>query len=341
MTEFDRASLDRLLPATPGSADWNDVMSRFRAHQGRRRRRIVVLAAAALVGLVGTASAFSTVRDFILDRGFVGVPPEGATPSAPESGELVISYLGHGPSGIAYVDRHADLVRVYADGRLIWFRRGELPRGANQLFTGLLEQRLTSDGVELMRSAIVSTGLVGGGYSESAPSYTPIQVRHGDRLVPLTWPSGRVVKWATDLGPLVARLTDPESWLPASAWEDREIRAYVPSKYAVCLEAGPPWQPIDPSHILTLLPAQVEDLLRARGFDRYAKWPYTGFACSKVTTEEARALADALEDAGLERVDRAYRLAYRSEATGSIGESALIWFEPYLPDGEWICRACG
>ena len=39
-----------------------------RAHAGGRRRRLVLLAAGALVALVGTASAFSTVRDFILDR---------------------------------------------------------------------------------------------------------------------------------------------------------------------------------------------------------------------------------------------------------------------------------
>jgi hypothetical protein len=38
------------------------------AHADGRRQRIVVLAAGALVALVGTASAFSPVRDFILDR---------------------------------------------------------------------------------------------------------------------------------------------------------------------------------------------------------------------------------------------------------------------------------
>jgi hypothetical protein len=38
------------------------------AHAGGRRRRLVLLAVGALVALVGTASAFSTVRDFILDR---------------------------------------------------------------------------------------------------------------------------------------------------------------------------------------------------------------------------------------------------------------------------------
>jgi hypothetical protein len=38
------------------------------AHASGRRRRLVLLAAGALVALVGTASAFSTVRDFVLDR---------------------------------------------------------------------------------------------------------------------------------------------------------------------------------------------------------------------------------------------------------------------------------
>ena len=75
MTDLDRASLDRVLPSTPGSADWDDVMSRSRARQGRRRRRLVVLAAAALVAVVGTASAFGGVRDLFLDKGFIGLPP--------------------------------------------------------------------------------------------------------------------------------------------------------------------------------------------------------------------------------------------------------------------------
>lgn len=53
-----------------------------------RRRKVVALAAAALVVAVGTASAIGSVREFILDRGFVGLPPQGATPSAPESGAV-------------------------------------------------------------------------------------------------------------------------------------------------------------------------------------------------------------------------------------------------------------
>ena len=53
-----------------------------------------------------------------------------------------------------------------------------------------------------------------------------IQVRKDDRLVPL--------RWASDLKRLQARLTNPGSWLPASAWKQRKIRAYVPSRFEVC-----------------------------------------------------------------------------------------------------------
>jgi TolB protein len=66
MTELDRASLDRILPSTPGSADWEDVLRRSGAGRGARRRRLVALAAAVLVVVVGTASAFGTVRDLVV-----------------------------------------------------------------------------------------------------------------------------------------------------------------------------------------------------------------------------------------------------------------------------------
>ena len=89
MTELDRASIDRLLPAVPGPADWDDVLSRSGARQ-RRRGLVVVLATVVLVAVV-TASAFA-VRAFFLDKGFVGLPPVGATPSTPESGVLEMFY---------------------------------------------------------------------------------------------------------------------------------------------------------------------------------------------------------------------------------------------------------
>ena len=43
--------------------------------------------------------------------GFVGLPPEGAAPSTPERGELVLEFHGGTPSTDMW---------LYADGRLIW-----------------------------------------------------------------------------------------------------------------------------------------------------------------------------------------------------------------------------
>jgi hypothetical protein len=297
MTDLDHASLDRILPSTPGSADWDDVMSRFRMHQGRRRRRLVVLVAAALVA-AGTASAFGSVRDFILDRGFVGLPPLGASPSTPEKGKLVLSYFGPGGEQ----DWGKRRFWVYADGRLITLREANLPEGANERSTGLLEQHLTPKGVELLRSERISTG----------------------RIVP------------EDL-----------SGLPASAWEDRKIRAYVPSRYAVCYGG---WseseRPIDASRVFTLLPAPAADLLRSRdktrhdgkrglGGDLHPDYHY----CSNVTTREARAIAEALDHPGLEKVDQTYWLAFQTR--GPNRETIDLWFAAILPDGRSVCSPCG
>ena len=78
MTDLDRTSLDRILPSTTGSPDWDDVMSRSRAQLGRRRRRVVVALAAAALVAVGTASALGSVREFVRDVGFIRFPAGSA-----------------------------------------------------------------------------------------------------------------------------------------------------------------------------------------------------------------------------------------------------------------------
>ena len=144
----------------------------------------------------------------------IGLPSEGATPSAPEHAELVEEYSV--PSGAQ--------VRLYADGRLIWFKASPPPDSRRSFATGWLEQRLTPAGVELVR-------------------------QHSN--------------------PLEKDPTRLHEWLPASAWEDRRPKAYVPSSYGVCLYLGGPVdfsEPTDGSTIEelgALLPAPAADLLRA------------------------------------------------------------------------------
>ncbi|HEU5065055.1 MAG TPA: hypothetical protein VFT86_04100 [Gaiellaceae bacterium] len=309
MTDLDRDSLDRVLPDSPGSADWNDVMSRFHASRsGARRRRLVMLAATALVAIVGTASAIGGVRDLILDRGFIGLAPEGATPSAPESGDLVVHWEGFTPA-LPPQGRAKDVVRawVYADGRIIWDRRPHhagpergIPKGANEFNSGYLEQRLTPEGVELVRSAVaglfersrsvletspasdVPLLLAPRGRSalvvpEDFPSVGSMELSDGDRLLRLGWhtpchPTDLGCGGTTATAGQVAALrrvdmlvTDPASVLPSSAWAVRAVRAYVPSDYAVCIDTSPPKHV---SHLLSLLPARAADLLRGKSRTR-------------------------------------------------------------------------
>jgi hypothetical protein len=106
-----------------------------------------------------------------------------------------------------------------------------------------------------------------------------------------------------------ALLTDPASVLPSTAWAVREARAYVPSHYAVCIgNVNPP--PKDASYLLSLLPARATDVLSDKNRTRFdgemvdaSRDPRKGGIvvlgrsatyCSKLTTEEARELVEAL-----------------------------------------------
>jgi hypothetical protein len=321
------------------------------------RRRLVALAAVVLVVVVGSASAFSGVRAFFVDKGFVGLPPEGATPSTPESGELVLRWLGRSET---LGGRPLVRVWVYADGRIIWSRFGRIPEGANEITSGYLEQRLTPDGAELLRSEVI--GLLEGSRIplETVPTDDDhgvfgVEVRDGDRLVRLReQPEG-----STTPGQLAALqkidplLTDPASVLPSSAWAVREVRAYVPSHYAVCISTAPPK---DASHLLSLLPPRAADLLRDRSrtsseddlLSNIDQEPghmvvigRSVTYCSKLTTEEAREVADPLSGLAPEPNFHGVVLAYRlAEPVNNLNPTS-IWFEPYFPHGQVTCSSCG
>jgi hypothetical protein len=230
--------------------------------------------------------------------GFVGLPPEGATPSEPKTGQLVLAYFGRQFT-------HWYEVWLYADGRLIWQREGEVPEGANEYATGYLEQRLTPKGIDL---------LLGRGSAEAA-------------LFGFPW-----------------RPPYPASWLPPSAWADREIRAYVPSRYAVCYQGL--LRRIEPSRILKWLPESAAELLRSGASDVMPdeRW-LRGFSgdCSELTTEEARGVSRDLEDVGLrqDEFQRPYALTYYLQAPHSVSNEAVVRFEPILPHGEVGCSSCG
>jgi RNA polymerase sigma-70 factor, ECF subfamily len=314
--------------------------------RGTRMRRVqipvgpaLVASALAIGGVVVASSiggdaippASGGAADTSAPKGAMELPPEGATPSTPASGELVVSMWSRGRTG------WDGWLYVYADGRLIWQRRGPLPA------TGWLEQRLTPEGVELVQAEILSTGLFDPAQSPLAsdpdrpppgselgyawPSYGDIQVRNGGRLVLVSGRPGQA--WMPEFDRLQQRVAELQSWLPSSAWEDREIRAYVPSRYAICPYRFP--APLGWSRIRPLLPPSAQELL---GDARPWRWddPSAGSTCFNVTTEEAHTIAGALDDAEIRHSVHAAPLAYQfdaPDATGTIG----IDFWPFLPDG--------
>jgi hypothetical protein len=232
-------------------------------------------------------------------------------------------------------------MNVYADGRVIWERLVVPP-------TGLIEQRLTPAGVDLVVAEMLSTGLFARDLdllSAHGLTFGDVRVRNGDGFVRVTWgdiidngaqPSVPTEGQANALKQLDARLEDLTSWLPADAWADPELRPYVPSRYRVCYEAEPG---VGLDRVLSSLPEGIEHRLRPlerthERIDRYG--PYgTGFEiwCSTVTTEQARELGRLLEDAGVRLIDGGSAPVYQTSERATSEPRVGISFSPVLPDG--------
>jgi hypothetical protein len=297
----------------------------------------------------------------------IDLPPEGAPPSSPEHGELVLYVDGRGIAA----DRALTRMYLYADGRLIWWREGDLSAGA----TGhdILEQRLTPEGVELMRSEMIASGLfdgrfgyVGGQADPDPPAFWgSMGVRIGDQLVEtgVSWfAEDRIMtaKQEHALELLDARLADPASWLPASAWADQGFKIYVPTTYRVCY--GGTQETIERDRLLHAIPGPVQELLEARDAENEDFNVYISFGdwvdgarsrgyCSELTTEEARDVVRGLDDGGFERQQRpTYANGDPLETNAATfeyifsvpdpAETAALWIDPYLPHGEAVCIVC-
>lgn len=280
-----------------------------------------------------------TLPDGAAEAGLMGFPDEGATPSTPASGDLVFSVMfGYGEG-----DARRFSAFLYTDGRLIWSRLSDP-------VTGIVEQRLTPEGVELLRAAVLSTGLfdrdrhLTGGHGLR---FGQIQVHTGDQVVRVLWgdccdpESSReetempTPEQAEALLQLDVRIEDPGSWLPASAWEDQEMRPYVPTRYSVCYDTD---LGIELDRVLASLPRKAEDLLRSwdRTFERLPVPLGNGNGldiwCSDVTTEQARALASILEDAGVGSRDLGSERIFVTRLQGDPGAPEItIGFWTQLP----------
>ena len=273
----------------------------------------------------------------VLRVGFVGLPPERAVPSSPATGDLVLQVM-----------TRAKRVWVYADGRMISYQNGAagMPEAANDAFSGFLEQHLTAEGVELLRSYLVN-GMTASSPADELEAEALTLVRMGDEVVRA---SVRGCGWEVGC----SRITEPETWLPASAWVDQQYRAYVPTEFEICYFGwetaptdlyGPPTNPQStPIELVrAALPPQVAALL----------WPVTTPAgrsaqseCAVVSTEDARAADRALRQASVQHNEAwLYMILYVFEVPPPAGRTDTtqghIGFQPVLPHGYATCTSCG
>jgi hypothetical protein len=179
----------------------------------------------------------------------IGFPPEGTAPSTPKEGELVAHHIGN-----------ASYVFVYADGRVI------SGGGIFEDFDGTArEQRLTPEGVELVRSgAVEQTRFL----LSSAP--VPAGAWEDAKIKPYVPSRYAVCYWMERGGDNISPSTVPTA-TPLFRYD------YV-----------------SPSTVLRFFPAQAREILA--GKDHTYPPPSYPLECSEVTTDEARALDNILRD---------------------------------------------
>jgi hypothetical protein len=250
----------------------------------------------------GTTSTTSTTV-LRIPIAYEGPVPEGV-PSVPEHGDVVAAIAFSHQSSMVPMSTS---ITVFADGRVL------------RVGGGIAEQRLSADGVERVRQAFLSVGALDAGQPAGSGVWNScnciIRVRDGGRLrssdAALPSQSPQVdPELAQRVEQLAKFVTQLESSLPPSAWADREIKLFVPSKYRVevWIEGDENRAVPELSKALRqLLPTPLVERLDAQG------WVHTPFGDSVDVT-----LADARE------------LAEESFASTEIS----IGLQPLLPDGE-------
>jgi hypothetical protein len=300
---------------------------------------LVALAAGALAvaGQMLFRESDNRLTDRVLVAPFDGLPPDGAPPSTPLEGQPVMSFVGR----VNVIGHDVHAMWVYDDGRLIWKRNLDSSKADKSVFgaigptTGLLEQRLTPEGIRLLRSAILTPdAMIGDNWGHGlGVEWGEIRVRIDGRMTGVHWTS-RV---------LPGRLADPSLWLPATAWADARIGAFVASQYTVGFSGDD----------FDRLPRPVQTVLRANGFqpDRSGAGLPDSFP---VSTDAAREIEAVLAHEGrrVELVQPAKRRGpqVHNEPTvavdglrfqfGDDEASQLITLQPVLPHGEPICPTC-
>src|SRR5918996_1359227 len=232
------------------------AMARLVAHRHRKERNRRI--GTAVVAVAVAAAAFGGLARAFLSGPGPRPAVEGVEepPVDPAVGELVLHLRGDAE------------VAIYADGRVIW----EIGDGD----PGYLQMRLTPEGVELLRSRAVSTGLFErdqGLTLDDDPGF--MEVRRGDRSVIIVWgeDTSIVESW-------------PSALLPRRMYAEPESSPFVPSRLLVTWDAGTPdWSTL-PSPAREIVSGNLDTLTRD--------------GCQVISTDQARTIARALAQAGID-----------------------------------------
>src|SRR5262249_49155566 len=231
------------------------VIPQFRSvpnHAEKEHTMITRLAAVACIVAASALTAVATASPTGSEQAthFAGLPPVGVKASTPTTGRLVI---GLRPTATPECN-------VYADGRVIWQKwtpAGDatvVPKGASKPDTGYVQQRLTLQGVQLLRSKLIATRLFEHNLMLNlgkGDAYVSHELRRGDRMVTVDRVGSPDPSWnehctkataaqARALAWIAALVAKPARWLPAQVWAHRQIRAFVPARYVLAFDRGYP-----------------------------------------------------------------------------------------------------
>jgi hypothetical protein len=226
---------------------------------------------------------------------------------------------------------------VYSDGRVIWQKWTSfgnatvVPEGARRLDTGYVHQRLTLQGVQLLRSKLLATGLFEHNLRLNVGrhhAWAYHQVRRGDRLITVTGVPSPDPSWnqhftkptpaqTRALASIEKFVADPARWLPARAWADRRIRAVVPARYLLVFDRGYP--------DISKLPAPAAKVLvQYKQLKRHA--------CQIVTTGQARTLVQAFVKAGISPSENSAETIAFNFAGLHLPHPSYLHLHPALPN---------
>lgn len=364
MTEV-RARVERAMAAAEAPAfTFDGFMGRRERH--RRRQRLaagVVALAVFLVPLIIFANGG-------LDRSTaVDTPAPVDEPSVVPTdtvidygkGDLVVSMtarpgVNRWPNDMQPVSQ----VWIYGDGQVIVRHelgccRPALP-GEPQDWdvTPLLGSRLSPEGLELVRSELLVSGLFETDTNFSAASaITPLgwgsmYFDDGTSATTIGWGGGSRVdaepgflsdRQRDELVRISSGLADMEAWLPPEAWDDgsAEAHIYTPAAYAICFWEGDRayGAPLERPVVPDVLPVDARRILvnSWQTFDLGWSEP----RCAVLPYDDAVNLETILSDAGATPLgpgDAGTMSGGYLIGSDELGE-VVASFEPILPHGTW------